>query len=96
MASDDFTVGYRLGYGAADEIAWRRGYDACAEDNSRAWGLATATLKASPRFAELQQIRATVRRCYRDDNCSACVRRAAIERNRERYGADDYPGAVVA
>jgi hypothetical protein len=48
-----------------------------------------------PSYAELRVRRGTPRPCS-CDRCSACVRHAAVEANRARYGTDDRPGTDQA
>jgi hypothetical protein len=85
---------HRLGW----ETGYRRGWHDGQREEHDGWmaalGACRRTVKR-PTAAELAARRAADRACV-CDRCSACIRRAAIERNRERYGADDYPGAVVA
>lgn len=56
--------------------------------------LSTKAVLDRPTRTELDQRRATLRAC-RCDQCSMCVRQAAVERNRARYGLDDYPGRAL-
>jgi len=46
-----------------------------------------------PTHAEYEQRRQTLRDCN-CGGCSTCIRAAAIEKNRERYGSDNYPGSA--
>jgi hypothetical protein len=92
--SDPFALGYWVGHGNGYDAGYAHGRrDESAEWQSALTGC-TDTWRR-PNHAELEQRRTTLRECH-CDRCSACVRRAAVERNRERFGADDYPGQVAA
>jgi hypothetical protein len=85
---------YRLGFG----VGWHRGWLAGRDDERDAWNRiigAYADTVSMPTRDELDKARTTRGRCN-CDQCSACIRRGAIERNRARYGADDYPGQVAS
>jgi hypothetical protein len=87
----DFAAGYQLGYAVGVEIGWRRGYEECADDHDRAWGLISATLKAAPSYQELAERRAIthepcLRRCKA---CSQCIHSLAYWGR----GGRDYQGA---
>jgi hypothetical protein len=57
------------------------------------WAAVTATRSTLDRVSAA---RAHDARCTAEcGRCSVCIRRAAVLRNRERYGADDYPGGRV-
>ena len=81
-----FGAGYAVGHRAAEDqmaVAW-----------SAAAGPIRAAL-AQPLHAVLQARRDQPRSdpCLRcDHRSSCCVRVAAVERNRERYGDNNYPG----
>jgi hypothetical protein len=92
-AALDFETGYRIGYGNG----YSAGYAHGSQDVDAAWGAILtghAETWRRPRYAELQTRRETLRRC-RCDRCSACVRWAAIRRNRARYGQDNFPGVAA-
>jgi hypothetical protein len=81
-----FSVGFLCGYNTAhDEMA-------------AAWSAAAGPVRvvlAQPLYAVLQAQRNQPRTepCRRCDGASSCcVRLAAVLRNRERLGTDEYPG----
>ncbi len=78
--------------------AFWAGYAASEETMAAVWHetyVSTRTVLTQPLHAELQALRDQprtdpCRRC--DQRSSCCIRAAAVLRNRELYGADDYPG----
>jgi hypothetical protein len=85
---------YRLGFG----VGWHRGWLAGRGEERDAWNRIIGAYRdtvSMPTRDELDKARTTRQRCN-CDRCSACIRRAAVERNRERYGQDDYPGQVAS
>jgi hypothetical protein len=90
----DLALGYGIGFGNGYDIGYAHG----VRDEGDAWTAVftgCAETWRRPNYAELEKKRATLRSC-RCNRCSACVRRAAVERNTARYGQPDYPGSVVA
>ena len=92
-ASAAFGHGFELGAGHGWDIGWHAGYKE-RSDEYDAMLTGIAPVFAQPRQAELDRIRTALRNCA-CGRCSACCRRAAIARNRQRYGSDDYPGRVA-
>jgi hypothetical protein len=85
---------HRLGWETGYRRGWLEGQRAEHDGWMSALGTCRRTMR-QPTHAELVARRAADRACV-CGNCSACVRRAAVERNRARYGADDYPGSVAS
>jgi hypothetical protein len=78
-------AGYAYGFGVGVDVgAARILIHGAVPDLSPQYKAWRRRLDAEPECA---------RRCGR---CSACVRQAAVARNRAAYGSDDYPGTGVA
>jgi flagellar biosynthesis/type III secretory pathway protein FliH len=81
---------HRLGW----ENGYRRGYQDGKNAEAEGWmaaiGLCRDTLK-QPNHAEILAARLAESKCI-CGRCSGCVRRENVERNRGRFGQDDYPG----
>jgi hypothetical protein len=84
---------HRLGW----ETGWRRGYQDGKRTEHDGWMAALGACRRTmqrPTHAELVARRAADRACI-CGNCSTCIRRAAVERNRAKFGGDDYPGEAA-
>jgi hypothetical protein len=84
---------HRLGYERGYRVGWLAGQRAEHDGWLAVLGACRRTMR-QPTAAELVVRRAADRACV-CGNCSACIRRAAVERNRAKYGQDDYPGHVA-
>jgi hypothetical protein len=85
---------YELGY----QVGWHRGWLAGRDEEREAWNWIIGVYKDTtslPTQAELTVRRGTPRNCG-CEHCSACIRRAAVQRNQVRYGQDNYPGQVAS
>jgi hypothetical protein len=88
----DLELGYHIGYGNGYDIGYAHG----VRDEGDAWTAVftgCAETWRRPNYAEVEKTRATLRSCL-CNRCSACVRRAAVERNIARYGQPNYPGGA--
>jgi hypothetical protein len=85
---------HRIGYERGYRVGWHEGQRAEHDGWVAVLGACRRTMR-QPTAAELAVRRAADRACV-CGNCSACIRRAAVARNRLRYGADNYPGQVAS
>jgi hypothetical protein len=85
---------HRLGWETGYRRGWLDGQRAEHDGWMAVLGACRRTLR-QPTAAELVARRAADRACA-CDRCSACIRRRAVEANRTKYGADDYPGQVAS
>jgi hypothetical protein len=85
---------HRLGFERGYRVGWLAGQREEHDGWLAVLGACRKTMQ-QPTAVELVVRRAADRAC-RCEHCSACARRAAMQRNRARYGTDNYPGEVAS
>jgi hypothetical protein len=96
--ADAWEPALRRSYELGHQVGWHRGWLAGRDEEREAWNRIIGVYNdttSMPTQDELAVRRSTPRNCG-CEHCSACVRRAAVQRNRARYGQDNYPGEVAS
>ena len=89
----DLRLGYQVGYGTGYQVGYAHG----RRDENDEWQALLGVYGQAlhqPRHIDLETARQpTDEPCpTRCQSCARCVRYAAVDSNRERYGTPDFPG----